>query len=74
MFHGIYVRNRPKDKWHLFSIAVTAEKAEADLDAALKQAKKEGHEHPDVGIQVFESTFYIPTFLKAVQRQTPIYN
>jgi hypothetical protein len=74
MIHGIYIRNRPKDKWHLFSIAASAEKAAGELDVAMKHAKKEEHEHPEVGIQIFESAFYIPEFLKEVRRQTPVYN
>lgn len=67
MIHGIYLKNRPKGKWHLFSISISIEAAVSEVGEAIKQAKSEGHDNPEAAIQVFNSTFHIPQFLSEVK-------
>lgn len=74
MIHGIYVRNRPKNKWQLVSIAGSPEVAAKDMDEALKQAQAEGHEQAEVGEQVFDSAFWIPHYLNELKEQKSMYN
>jgi hypothetical protein len=74
MIHGIYVKNTPKAKWHLVSIAISAEAANYDLDEALKQAKLDGREEAEVGCQIFDSVFWIPQTLTEIKNQKPLYN
>lgn len=74
MVHGIYVKSRPKSKWRLIYVAVSAKDAEADRDEALRQAIKDGHEAPEVAIQIFDSALFIPELLTDIKRQEPLYN
>lgn len=74
MIHGIYVKNRPKSKWHLFSVVESAEATSYEIDAALAQAKQEGNENAKVAIQIFDSMLWIPETLTEVKNQKPLYN
>lgn len=74
MVHGIYVKTKPKGKWYLVALASSAETASIDLENALKKAHKDGNEHAEVGIQVFDSGFYIPQMLKEVAKDSLVYN
>lgn len=74
MIHGIYLRNRPKNKWQLVSIAASPEVAAKELDETLKQAQAEGHDQAEVGEQVFDSTFFIPHYLDNLKEQKSMYN
>lgn len=74
MIHGIYLKNRPKSKWHLVSIAASPEAAAQDISEVLKQAKAEGNEQAEAAEQVFESAFWIPHYLNEIKDQKPMYN
>jgi hypothetical protein len=74
MVHGIYVKNRPKSKWQLISVKLSAEGALKVLDNALKQAEIDGFTEAKGAIQIFESAFYIPETLKEIKDQKLIYN
>lgn len=74
MIHGIYVRNRPKSRWHLVSVAISAEAANYELEVTLKQAKQDGHEEAEVAVQVFDSMLWVPETLNQVKDQKPMYN
>lgn len=74
MIHGIYLRNRPRDKWHLVSITTSPETANADLKEAQRQAVEGGYDHAEVAIKNFQSSFYIPMFLDEVKDTKPLYN
>lgn len=74
MIHGIYLKNRPKSKWHLYSVAISAEAANYDLDLALKQAKDAGHDNAEVAVRIFDSAFYIPELLTEIKEQKPMFN
>lgn len=74
MIHGIYVKNKPKDKWHLFSVTISPEMANQEADQAKKQAELDGHEAAQVGIQIFESVFWIPEYVDEIKEQKPQFN
>jgi hypothetical protein len=74
MIHGIYLRNRPKNKWQLVSVTDSPESAQHDIDEALRQAKLEGHENAAATFQTFDSSFYIPQYLDKVKEQKLMYN
>jgi hypothetical protein len=70
----VYVKSRPKAKWHLISVTSSSESANVDLAQAQKQAVAEGNDHAEVAIQSFESAFHIPVFLDEVKDTKPLYN
>lgn len=74
MIHGIYVKSRPKSKWHLVSVAVSPELATQDLNDALKQAQAEGNDKAEAAIQLFDSPFFIPEMLSEVKKDKPLFN
>ena len=74
MIHGIYVKSRPKNKWHLVSVAISPEAAVYDVNEALKQAHLEGNDRAQAAVQTFDSAFYIPEFLSEVKTQKLMYN
>jgi hypothetical protein len=74
MIHGIYIKSRPKSKWHLFSTTMSAEKATTEMKAALDHAKSEGNENAEVAIQTFESYFHIPHYLNKISDNKLMFN
>jgi hypothetical protein len=74
MIHGIYLKTRPKNKWQLVTVAISAEIANQETEDALKQAKAEGNDLAEVKIQIFDSSFYIPLYLNEVKETKPLYN
>ncbi len=74
MIHGIYVRNRPKSKWKLFSVTTSQESVIKELEAALKEAHLQGNENAEVATKIFESSFYIPEQLSTITDQKPLFN
>lgn len=74
MIHGIYVRTKPKNKWHLFSIAISPEVATQDMEQAKQKVILEGYEKAEVGVQIFDSGFHIPEFLTALKDQKILFN
>lgn len=74
MIHGIYVRNRPKNKWHLVSVAISPEAVNQGLNELRKQAELTGDEGHEVAVQIFDSAFHIPEYLTEVKNRKPLYN
>lgn len=74
MVHGVYVKSRPKARWHLFSVKLSAESALNDVNTVLQQAKLEGNDMAEAKIQVFETLFYIPESLQEVKDQKLMYS
>ena len=74
MIHGIYVRNRPKKKWILYSTVHSGELALRDQEDALNKAKEEGNDEAEVAIQTFETSFFIPQYLLEIKKATVLYN
>jgi hypothetical protein len=74
MIHGIYVRNRPKKKWILYSVVQSGELALRDQEDALNKAKEEGNDDAEVAIQTFETSFFIPQYLLEIKKATVLYN
>ena len=74
MIHGIYLKSKPKNKWHLVSQTVSAEMANLEVEAFKKQAIEEGNEQAEVAIQVFDSAFFIPMFLNEIKERKLLFN
>ena len=74
MIHGIYLKSRPKGKWHLMTVAVSPEAANHDIDELLAQAHRECNEKAEAVIQVFDSAFYIPELLNEIKPQKSMFN
>jgi len=73
MIHGIYIKTRPKAKWHLVSKAASIEMANKDVIDIVCQYKMDGTDIM-VAIQSFDSDFYIPEYLSAIKEQKQFYN
>lgn len=74
MIYGIYVRSKPKAKWHLVSLPLSAEAANFDVEQCRKENKLTGRDEAEVAIQFFESTFHIPEYLDEIKEHKPLYN
>lgn len=74
MIHGIYLRSKPKNKWHLVSQTISAEMANMEVEAFKKQAIEEGNDLAEVAIQTFDSVFFIPETLVELKERKVLYN
>lgn len=74
MIHGIYLKTKPKNKWHLVSLAISAEAANLELETFKKQAVDDGNERAEVAVQVFDSLFWIPEYVTEIKEQKPSFN
>ena len=71
MIHGIYFRSKPKHKWSLFSVTLSAEAAVKELEVAIKELKK-ATITGQAAIQVFDSSLYIPELLTEIKERKAI--
>lgn len=74
MIHAIYLKSRPKNKWHLVSYAMTAEAANIELEEFKQEAIQKGNEHAEAAIQTFDSIFWIPEYITEIKEQKPLLN
>lgn len=74
MIHGIYVKSKPKSKWHLVSVTMSPEAANYEVDEQKKQAIKEGFEDVQVAIQLFDSAFWIPEYVDEIKERKALLN
>lgn len=74
MIHAIYQRSRPKNKWHLVSLAMSAEAANMEVATFKKQAADEGNDLTEVAMRIFESSFWIPEYVDDIKDQKPMFN
>lgn len=74
MIHGVYIKNKPKSRWHLVSLTGSAEIANLEINKAKEQAKLEGYEEAEVGVQIFESSFHIPASLESLKDHKILFN
>ena len=74
MIHAIYLKSRPKNKWHLVSYAATAEEANLELEEFKQKAIDKGNEQAEAAIQTFESIFWVPEYISEIKKQNPILN
>ncbi len=74
MIHGIYLKTRPKGKWHLVSVAVSPETASLESDEVLKTALSQGNEFAQSAIQTYDSSLHIPELLSSVKEQKLLFN
>lgn len=74
MIHGIYVKSKPKSKWHLVSVTMSPEAANYEVDERKKLAASEGNEEAQVAIQLFDSVFWIPEYMDEIKEQKALLN
>lgn len=74
MIHGIYLKTKPKNKWHLFSVAISSEAANHEVSECKKQAELEGNEEAQVAVQLFDSVFWIPEYVDNIKDRPPLFN
>lgn len=74
MIHGIYLKSKPKNKWHLVSLAASAEAANLELETFKRRAVDGGNERAEVAVQVFDSLFWIPEYMTEIKEQKPSFN
>ncbi len=74
MFHGIYIKTRPKGYWRLIKITLSPEMAACDVASILEQAKKEDNDKIQACYQIYNSSFHIPEWLKKVKECKLMYN
>lgn len=74
MIHGIYVKSTPKSKWHLVSVAISPEAANQEVDECKKQAVQNGNDTLQVGIQIFDTVFWIPEYVDEIKDRQPLFN
>lgn len=74
MIHGIYVKSRPNSKWHLVSVAISPEAANHEVDECKKQAVQNGNDTLQVGIQIFDTVFWIPEYVDEIKDRQPLFN
>lgn len=72
MIHGIYIRSKPANRWHLFSITLSAEAAVKELEIAIKEVQKGDNLSGQAAIQVFDSSLYIPELLTEIKERKAI--
>jgi hypothetical protein len=69
MIHGIYIRSKPANRWHLFSITLSAEAAAKELEEGIKEAQKGDNLQGQAVIQIFDSALYIPELLTEIKER-----
>lgn len=74
MIHGVYLKNKPKSKWHLVCLSSSFEKAKKEEQVYLDRAKLEGFEEAESAIQYFESSYHIPEYLSNIKEQKILLN
>jgi len=71
---GIYQQSRPKNSWHLVSVATSPEIANQEVDLFKAKAVKDGNDQVKVVIQTFDTVFWIPEFINEIKEETKIFN
>jgi len=74
MIHGIYIKNKPKNKWHLISLTASPEAAKVNSEKALEDAIEHGYADAQSIVQIFDAGDYIPEVLREVKDQKLMYN
>lgn len=74
MIHGIYLKSKPKNKWHLVSLAISAEAANLEIETFKKEAIQKGNDQAEVAVQIFDSAFWIPEYIDEIKERKPSFN
>lgn len=74
MFHGVYIKSRPKGKWHLISLTASPEMATMNMNRVKHQAELEGNDTVEVGVQLYESLFNVPETLSSLKDHKILFN
>jgi hypothetical protein len=74
MILGIYVKNRKKDKWSLFTVVKDLEIAKKTSKKLIKEFQEIGYDDADAIIQKFTNMYDIPGTLDKIKNETELYN
>lgn len=74
MIYGIYLKSKPKNKWHRVSMTMSPEAANYEVDAQKKQAVDAGMNDVQVAIQIFDSAFWIPEYVDEIKERKALLN
>ena len=74
MIHGIYLKSKPKNRWHLVSLALSAEAANLEITVCKRQSIKEGNDQAEVAVQIFDSALWVPEYLNEIKDQKLLFN
>lgn len=74
MVLAIYKKNKPKDKWQLYSIAKSVEQAKKYSTELKEKMKKSGLNDAETTIQYFDSIDNLPEFIINPKSEKLLYN
>jgi len=74
MILGIYVKNRKKDKWSLFTVSKDLEVAKKTSKKLIKEFQEIGYPDADATIQKFDNVHDIPGTLDKIKSESQLYN
>lgn len=74
MICAVYIKNKPKDKWTLYSVAESMEVAKKKSRNAVRRARKIGFSNPESIVQGYESVHDIPKVLGHPKPEKNFYN
>jgi len=74
MILGIYIKNRKKDKWSLFTVSKDLEVAKKTSKKLIKEFQEIGYVDADAIVQKFDNVHDIPGTLDNVKREVELYN
>jgi len=69
MYHSIYIRNNPKNKWLLYSVNASAEAASISMEKAIQKAKNEGNDKFEIAVQLHDYYDYIPEMIDEINKK-----
>lgn len=74
MILGIYVKNRKRDKWSLFTVSKDLETANKTRKKLIQEFKEIGYDDADAVVQQFKDVYDIPGTIDRIKPQEHLYN
>ena len=74
MVLGIYIKNRRKDKWSLFTVSKNLELAKKTSKKLIKDFQDIGYTEADATIQEFDNLYDIPATMNEVRSEKLLVN
>jgi hypothetical protein len=74
MILGVYVKNRKKDKWSLFTVGQDLELAQKQSKKLIQEFRDIGYDEADAVVQKFDNAFDIPATLEKIVPEKVLYN
>lgn len=74
MILAVYTKNKSKDKWSLYSLAESMERAKKQARTYIRRANKIGYDEATTAIQGFDTAASITKSIDEVKPQELLYN